>query len=299
MSARGRVFFMLAVTSVVAASACLVSIDDSKVQGGGGSDAAGDGTNSDGASDGGVGSDASGDASGGCRAGMLSVPDGAKRLFCIDPTEVTVGQYAAFLDDAGPPDIARLPPECRWKGFLSYVPDNWNPGGDKTLPVSGVDWCDAWAFCKNAGKRLCQGIGGGGAEFYEGFADASASEWMNACTGGGAHAYPYGAAYDPTACAGGDYVPKPTAQLPVKQAARCIGGYAGLDDMSGNVSEWEDSCVDAHVPANCDASGPECDQCHVRGGSFFGTSAQLRCDYGDNVHRRLRLDELGFRCCAD
>ena len=298
MIERARIAFFTAATSVVAASACLVSIDDGKV---GGESTGGDAAPTDGARvDGGAtdGGNTSGDGSGRCATGMLAVPDETTRLFCMDKTEVTVGQYAAFINDAGSPEVLRLPLECKWKGSLTFVPDNWNPSGDKTLPVTGVDWCDAWAFCTSAGKRLCRAIGGGAVEFTEGYADASASEWMHACSHAGAHDYPYPGAYDPTACVGVDYVPKPTAPLPVAQAARCTGGYAGLVDMSGNVSEWEDSCSTAHL-ALCDAGGPECDFCHNRGGGVFSNVFEMKCKSGDNGPRRLRLDDLGFRCCAD
>ena len=60
---------------------------------------------------------------------------------------------------------------------------------DKTLlvlngspfPVVGVNWCQAYGFCKSAGKRLCGRIGGGANAFTD-YASAAASQWYNACS---------------------------------------------------------------------------------------------------------------------
>jgi hypothetical protein len=68
----------------------------------------------------------------------------------------------------------------------------------------------------------------------------------------------------------------------------CIGGASPfLYHMSGNVSEWEDSC---------DGSGPN-DPCNVRGGSFGDGELALRCDGPEKAARNTAALDRGFRCC--
>jgi Sulfatase-modifying factor enzyme 1 len=60
--------------------------------------------------------------------------------FSMDKYEVTVGQYAAFLQAKG------IDPPSDWKTM--------NRSEHQKRPVANVDWADAFAFCKWAGKRL-------------------------------------------------------------------------------------------------------------------------------------------------
>ena len=47
-------------------------------------------------------------------------------------------------------------------------------------PIVWVDWCDAYAYCKGVGKRLCGAIGGGPVDFHTGYADTNQSQWYRA-----------------------------------------------------------------------------------------------------------------------
>jgi formylglycine-generating enzyme required for sulfatase activity len=155
-----------------------------------------------------------------------------------------------------------------------------------------VDWCDAFAYCAAAGKRLCGGIGGGAGDFADGFKDPQKSEWMAACTNGGTTTYPYGNGYVGGACDGKDYT-HPNQTVPVGSAVVCRGvtaPYGAIFDMSGNVAEWEDACSGAS------GSG---DLCRRRGGSFKDGPGPLRCDADDGGFARSSADALtGFRCCG-
>lgn len=200
--------------------------------------------------------------------------------FCIDSTEVTRGQYAPFLASAS---TANQIPVCSFNN--SFDPGgSWPPSADQVnLPVTGENWCDAYAFCKWAGKRLCGAIGGGPLPFDK-TADRNASQWMRACSAQAGLDYPNADAGAPGAC--NDNSSDAGRVLPVKSKASCEGSVKGLFDMVGNVDEWEDSCND-------DAG--EGDGCRTRGGSF---QERGRCSFLPAIGtRRDGYDDTGFRCC--
>jgi formylglycine-generating enzyme required for sulfatase activity len=227
------------------------------------------------------------------------MPKPAGGIYCIDRSEVTNAQYQAFLD--APKTGLVVPAACG--GNASYAPatssactnTHFDPTNLSTHPVTCVDWCDAAAYCRWAGKRLCGGVSGGAVSVTD-FANPARSQWYNACSRGGTRKFPYGNTYASGYCNGLDYM-APWA-IAVVSAANCQGGYDGLYDMSGNVREWEDGC---------DASG----NCLQRGGSYLdhdASSITLRCHSGGDSAPRSsaptapRFDtssQRGFRCCLD
>ncbi len=221
---------------------------------------------------------------GGCpgTAGPQPVSAGG---FCIDSTEVTNAQYKSFLAASFGPTSRS---ECSWK--TSYVPTSWPPGsGTDAYPVTYVDWCDAFAFCEWAGKRLCGRIGGGPVALSSA-TDPNADQWYAACShaGDANHVYPYGSSFSSATC----NVPEDDAgaTVPVGSLSACTGGYPSLFDMVGNVYEWEDSCSAA--------SGPT-DSCNVRAGSYIDPpGASQTCARNATVARKFADVDFGFRCCA-
>jgi formylglycine-generating enzyme required for sulfatase activity len=220
---------------------------------------------------------------------MVKMPQG----FCIDSTEVTREQYQAWLD-TNPPEVGQ-DTWCSWNGDFhadapcmtsSYVCQGSACGKH---PQVCVDWCDAYAYCKAVGKRMCGGIGTGANPFAD-YANPSKSQWYNACTSGGPQVYPYGATYDAQACNGTDKGLLTTAEVGTLAGCQSSqSGYTGMYDLSGNVFEWEDSCNGQTGPA---------DQCRVRGGSCFSNSDYLRCDYSATLTRAFTVNNFGFRCCS-
>jgi len=221
---------------------------------------------------------------------LVSVPTPDGGSYCIDATEVTSGDYARFLAALSQEPVAPMqPPVCEWNTSFAATAST-----TEALPVVGVDWCDAVAFCTWAGKRLCGKIGGGPVE-YTHYALARESQWYNACSAGGTKTYPYGDSYRGSTCNG--YERGAGGVVAVAEMAACEGGYPGLFDMSGNVDEWEDSCAAA--------TGAD-DQCQFRSGSYNDSlpNARLNCDWAANETgwfgtRASSGPNLGFRCCRD
>jgi len=214
---------------------------------------------------------------------------------CVDSTEVTQAQYQQFLSDKNGHTDGQ-DSECAWN--VVYSPSlmcAFDPVNKGSYPVNGIDWCDAKAYCKWAGKRLCGG-GNGGHITTDNIWDlrmSEVSEWTAVCSHNGERAYPYGPSLLDEACNGGEHSGTPRAIVPVGTTPGCEGGFPGIFDLAGNVHEWEDACYPFTPP------GDRADKCWFRGGSYHDldnsctTAFEVSRDYVDY------LCDIGFRCCAD
>ena len=170
--------------------------------------------------------------------------------FSIDRYEVSVRQYAAFLQETGgdsPSD---------WKAM--------NQPSYQNRPVSNVDWADAAAYCKWTGKRL-----------------PTEAEWEKAARGTDGRLYPWGnkaptprhANYGQT----GSSIHGTLA--PVGSFKNGKSPY-GLYDMAGNVWEWVSDWYDHDYYKDSPSqnpTGPSSGESKVlRGGSWDSGSQQLR-----------------------
>jgi iron(II)-dependent oxidoreductase len=172
--------------------------------------------------------------------------------FFIDAYEVTNSQYAKFLEDSG----HRLP--------LFWLDTTLNR---PYMPVTGVSWDDAVAYCQWAGKRL-----------------PTEAEWETAARGGlTEQEYPWeGSIKKEKANYRDDPDKKPSGLKEVGQYPP--NGY-GLYDMSGNVWEWTADLYSKNSSARV-----------LRGGSWNYTAEFQKCAYRNRALPDLRTNYIGFRC---
>jgi formylglycine-generating enzyme required for sulfatase activity len=228
-----------------------------------------------------------------CVAKMVSivgpVDDAGIADYSIDVTEVTQGQYDAWLS-TNPEAPASSDSNCAWNKSYAGQSAGYTGADAEHQPVVNVDWCDAYAYCEGVGKRLCGAITGGPVAYSTGYADASISQWYRACTSGGTHLFPYGDTFQASYC-NGNAGSNPQQTATVGSLGQCVtsaAGYGGVYDLSGNVSEWEDSCE----------PGGQLALCRLRGGSFYNDTGGLTCASDNYDDRNGVSANVGFRCCS-
>lgn len=214
----------------------------------------------------------------------IPTPSAPEGTMCIDQTEVRNDDYAKFLaatNGGTNVGLVELGPECAYK--TTYLPKQWPPS-NMNHPVVYVDWCDAYAFCKWAGKRLCGQIGGGAIEPWK-YADPASNQWMNACSAGGKYDFPYGDQHRSNYChiaeesCGSNC---PNFDVGTKPLCQAAPPYDGVFDLVGNVREWEDSCLSI-------------DACNARGSD---SDTEGPCSTTTVVSRSAGGNYIGFRCCG-
>jgi formylglycine-generating enzyme len=218
--------------------------------------------------------------------------------YSIDSTEVTRKQYAMWLATTNAATLsAQDSATCGWNtdftaGATCMTSSYVCQTDCDNHPQVCVDWCDAYAYCKGVGKRLCGKIGGG-PNLSADYASASLSQWHRACSSGGSFTYPYGNTYNGTTCNGYDYwgssSTATTLAVGTLSGCQAAAPYADAYDLSGNVWEWEDSCDSTAVGSSA--------SCRLRSGSFTSDSSYLACSLGDDDYRSVVWGDLGLRCC--
>jgi len=187
--------------------------------------------------------------------------DLSDRSFCMDATEVTNAEYAAWLETG--PNPAAQPTACAWNESFEPWDEVWPvPSDHMDHPVTGVDFCDAEAYCRLASKRICR-----------------EEEWVSACTHGGERAFPYGDSFIPDAC-NGDEPLYDGGALPATALTSCEGGFPGLFNLAGNVTEWVDEC----------SGTGELDHCAILGGWWFDheVSCSTRSTFARDIGAAFR-----------
>ena len=192
--------------------------------------------------------------------------------FYMDVHEVTVGQFREFVNQSG------YSYGGNWDSLANY-----SPGDD--YPMIYVNWNDATAYAKWAGKRL-----------------PTEAEWEYAARGGLAgKRYPWGdeITHDDANYSGTSGKDKWKYCSPVGSFA--ANGY-GLYDMAGNVYEWCQDWYGENYYSNSAAKnppGPDSGSSRVlRGGFWDKYTNTLRVAHRDGTSPFNRINDLGFRCVS-
>ena len=234
-----------------------------------------------------------------CPAGMNVVPQGAFLMgasdqdpdahpdekpqrqvsldaFCIDHTEVSNEQYAAFLS------ATNYPAPLNWNGS-SYPPGvNQNY---KDLPVVFVSWIDAQSYCIWQHKKL-----------------PTEAQWEKAARGADGLTYPWGNTFDPTKANYGET--RPRGLQTVDSYSNGQSPY-GVLNMAGNVAEWTSDLYLADAYSRMPDLNPEgpTDSASgtrvVRGGSYVDAMQNLRTTARlGTVQPTQTQGDIGFRCAT-
>jgi eukaryotic-like serine/threonine-protein kinase len=223
--------------------------------------------------------------------------------YCIDRTEVTVKAYGACIAAKG---CSAAPLTERFSSYSGAEVTEWSRycnGSDRSdHPMNCVDWDQAAAYCKWAGKRL-----------------PTEAEWEYAARGNDRRVYPWGneapSANLLNAC-GSECVAMAKRDLRGNWSAMYnandgwemtapVGSFLdgkspfGALDMAGNVSEWTaDWYGDYLGAAATNPQGAKTGTYRVdRGGGWFPIDAgHVRAAYRGWIVPTFRFSYLGFRC---
>lgn len=233
-----------------------------------------------------------------CGAGQVRVPGGAFFMgasdlrnvgqgsapvhrvvlstYCLDQTEVTVAAYRVCVDAGvcGAPDGKNNSPLC-----------NWPIAGRDDHPVNCVDWTQADAYCRFAGRML-----------------PTEAQWEYAARYSDERDYPWGntAPANQLCWSGGGGAAAATCPV----GSHPAGDTAlGIHDMAGNVWEWVADWLDVYqADPVTDPTGPQSSpfQAHADRGGAFNVSdpVAVRAAERDGSLTLRRIYTMGFRCAG-
>ncbi|WP_237097434.1 formylglycine-generating enzyme family protein [Nitrospina gracilis] len=248
--------------------------------------------------------------------GMVLIPDG---YFSMGTDEVdeeghalSLGLNKPWYADESPQHRVRLPAyyidKYEVTNLQYYIftqatdhrtPPGWNgpkyPKGRDHYPVTQVNFYDAAAYAKWAGKRL-----------------PTEMEWEKAARGPNVIDYPWGNQFDFSKANVSDSPRNKRGHglEPIGQHPDGASPY-GVEDMIGNVWEW---IWDYYLPysgnTETNLKFPK-DVVVVRGLSYMGVghfpekeykkvvALKSRVSYRENLHPILRKPDVGFRCVKE
>lgn len=195
--------------------------------------------------------------------------------YYIDKYEVTIGRYERYMKATGAEQ-----PEW-WEDALII--------GNKNLPVIGVNWNDAFMYCRWAGKRI-----------------PTEAEWEKAAGGLDGRMHPWGneAPSPKRANYGHEMVMDTNRYVMLTPVGHFENGKSpyGVYDMAGNVQEWVADWFDHEYykkSPDRNPTGPSEDNDGgkvVRGGSFIGFEADMVVRNRSFMYSDLRRVHTGLRC---
>ncbi len=222
--------------------------------------------------------------------------------FQMEVTEVTIGQYVAFLNSPA------MGPGSHLNGCLGQPcaatraeSESSNLSFDGTvysvsdvlakLPMTHVTWYGAQAFCEAIGRRL-----------------PTEAEWERAARGADGRIYPWGNTWSPELA---NTNRRDNTGLPTSSGPEQVGSFPGGAgpytqlDLAGNVAEWVSDWYQPNYYSQTDASGlnpqgPVTGTTKVaRGGSWDTVPFFARAVHRQDFDPLTQTLFLGFRCVSD
>ncbi len=191
--------------------------------------------------------------------------------YYIDRYEVTTARYARFLEAT----VSVRPPDG-WESLKL-------PAGGE-LPVTGVDWRDADAYCGWVGRRL-----------------PTESEWEKAARGSDGRMYPWGDASPTIELANYENASPDAYNGGLTEVGKYPAGASpyGVYDLAGNAAEWvADWYSDSFAADDVrNPTGPvQGTERVVRGGGRFDPGYRISPTKRYYATPDQRSDDIGFRC---
>jgi formylglycine-generating enzyme required for sulfatase activity len=225
--------------------------------------------------------------------------------FGIGRFPVTVREYAAFFEAGGyqePYFWSKVGWEWRTR-YRIEAPEYWGEEewtSDDSLPVVGVSWYEAYAYCK-----WLQSLTG------KPYRLPDETEWEKAVRGTDGRVYPWGSRWDEhnaNVCLNGEYNRWDRGGLrPHKRKDRDgsttpVDAFPGGEspyrvmDAAGNTWEWCSNLLyDYFLYRLRPASPDNQDPCVVRGGSWYHDRYDARCASRYVYYPDCRDNVVGFR----
>jgi formylglycine-generating enzyme required for sulfatase activity len=201
--------------------------------------------------------------------------------FYIDRHEVTNYRYLKFVEATRhrAPQHVVDPQYDLWAGTTLSQ-------GVSDLPVVNVDWFDAAAYCRWAGKRL-----------------PTEAEWEKAARGTDNRLYPWG--NEAPSLARLNFSRRWQGAHTLQPVGNYEAGNSpyGAQDMAGNVWEWVGDWYDAGSYAAGSARNPQGPSSGsskiLRGGSWTNSADTVRTTHRREEDPDMRNSDSGFRCARD
>ena len=208
--------------------------------------------------------------------------------FAIGKYPVTVGEYRRFVMSGGyaKPDFWTTAGSAWRKSLDRTQPDYWDDApwtGDERLPVVGVSWYEAVAYC-----RWLSGFTG------RNYRLPTEAEWEYAARGHDGRHFPWGNAFDVSHCNMRESHLGHTT--PVGHYSPAGDSPFGCADIVGNVSEWTANRFAPYPSADDGRDDLEGDgERTTRGGSWHSHIMRARTTSRGINDSFFTDNDLGFR----